>query len=80
MKKILEDITIIYQDGTTEHYDIIKLSKTGVITGRIINTSTTKENPSGYEIVYYGFIPKHNIKQIKNKAGIEKRESNENHS
>jgi len=65
MKKTLENTTIIYQDGTTEHYDIIKLLHTGVITGRIIKTVKTKNNPLGNEIVFYGFIPKHNIKQIK---------------
>jgi len=65
MKKTFENTTIIYQDGTSEHYEIIKVTNTGVLTGRKIKIPLTQQTPLGYEIIFYGFIPQHSIKQIK---------------
>lgn len=55
-EKIIRDTTIIYADGSSEWFEAIHLTKNGVIIERIINGTT----------VAYGFIPKHNIKEIKN--------------
>jgi len=56
VKKIFEKISIVYTDDKQEYYDAIRITDRGVHIGRIIDK---KFEP-------FGFIPKHNIKAIKN--------------
>lgn len=54
--EIIQNATIIYTDNVEEHYEAIQITPQGVDIGRIIDNKFMK----------YGFIPKYNIKQIKN--------------
>lgn len=58
---ILEMAQIIYNDGKKDFFEAIQISDNGVFTGRIINNN----------FVNGGFIPKQNIKEIKD--GTERR-------
>lgn len=64
VKKIFEKISIVYNDDNQEHYDAIRITDKGVHIGRIIDN---KFEP-------FGFIPKHNIKAIKNGSKFINRE------
>jgi len=55
-EEIIRDTTIIYTDGLSEWFEVIHLTKNGAVIGRIINGT----------IIACGFIPKENIKEIKN--------------
>jgi hypothetical protein len=54
--KIIRHATVVYTDGISEQFEILRLTQKGVIIGRIINN----------EFITCGFIFKRNIKQIKN--------------
>jgi hypothetical protein len=54
MKNINKDATVIFTDGTKEHFDAIRITDKGVLIGKIIDG----------KFEAYGFIPKHNIKEI----------------
>ena len=54
--EILENAIIIYSNGKKELFRAIKLTKEGIITGRIMNNG---------EFIDAGFIAKTNIKTIK---------------
>jgi hypothetical protein len=54
--KIISNATVVYTDGISEQFETLGLTQNGIVIGRIING----------EFVTCGFIPKGNIKEIKN--------------
>lgn len=56
--EIMENVTIIYDDGLREQFDAIRLNGDRVIICRILKINGTKE------FVETGIIPKNNIKNI----------------
>lgn len=69
--EIIENATIIYTDDISEFFDAIRLTDKGIIIGRVLKIDNIEE------FVDCGFIPHHNIKNIKNgfKREIYKRKS-----
>jgi len=59
MKKIVENVTILYKNGVKQSYDAIHITKKGVYTGRIIIT-----NEEGVVFEDHGFIPRDQIQRI----------------
>ncbi len=55
-KEILFNATIILTDGTQEVYNAICINKQNVKYGRVLKN----------KIIFYGFIPNTNIKEIRN--------------
>lgn len=56
---IINQATVVYTDGITEHFEAIKMVQKGIIIGRLVDG----------EFLDYGFISKRNIKEIKNNGG-----------
>lgn len=54
--EIISNTTVIYIDGIKEHFEAVRLTKKGVIIGRILDG----------KFVDCGFISKKTIKRIKN--------------
>ena len=55
--EILENVTIVYEDGINEQFDAVRVTTKGVVFGRILDNG---------EYVECGFISQHNIKHIRN--------------
>jgi hypothetical protein len=55
-EEIIRNATVVYTDGISEQFETLRLTQKGTVIGRIING----------EFVTCGFIPKGNIKEIKN--------------
>lgn len=60
MIEILENATIVYNDGVKEQFEAVCLANNKVITGRILKEGKKEK------FVDYGFISKRNIKHIYN--------------
>jgi len=60
MIEILENATIVYNDGVKEQFEAICLTDKKVITGRIFKDGGKEE------FVDYGFISRRNIRHIYN--------------
>ena len=65
--EIVENVTVIYTDGSKDFFQGIYLNEKGVVLGRIMKLEHTNNDlGTGFkeEFVGYGFIPKTSYKDI----------------
>jgi hypothetical protein len=65
--EIVENVTVVYTDGSKELFQGVYMNDKGVVLGRIMKIEkTNKDLLKGYteEFIGYGFIPKTSYKDI----------------
>jgi adenine deaminase len=59
MEEIIENGTIVFKNGSKKSYDVLSLTKTGVFTGHIKESTNYNK-----KFIDQGFIPKDQIQKI----------------